>query len=212
MEDRFIDLKEVLEITPKNRHKAVIDLWNNSKEDKFPYEETKDEVELFEDYAFVISFLFKSDKFSSDKSYRQLWIQRLQMGMYYQEHGIVDNLDKDEEQFIVFWIKPERNNSASLQHLAWMMEYWIAKHPGVKRILGIEQMLQGKPPVSAATLFLIPIIIGCSTDNLTERVGLVTVKRGLTESELKEISADFVENFDNSANITSCDQYCNMNR
>jgi hypothetical protein len=64
---------------------------------------------------------------------------------YLRERGVALELEKDENPFAVLW--PTRLTDAkSLRELGEQLRGWAARSPGVKRILGLEQLLEGRDP------------------------------------------------------------------
>lgn len=135
---------------------------------------------------------------------KAIWEQTRQINSFYQEYGIVAKLDGDEEQLLVFWSKTDE---ISYKDFAQSLEVWRNKIPNVKRILGIEQMFMGKPPQTASILFMIPINTS-NSDSWLEKVGLVTIKKGLGPSEAQNIYKSFTDNFSSLAHIETYHQYC----
>jgi hypothetical protein len=61
------------------------------------------------------------------------------------QRGVVLELENDEIPFAVLW--PTRLADAkSLRKLGEQLRGWAARSPGVKRILGLEQLLEGRDP------------------------------------------------------------------
>lgn len=128
---------------------------------------------------------------------------------YLRERGIVYELEKDEIPFTVFW--PTRSADArSLRELGAQLRRWTESHSAVKRILGLEQLLDGECPEVSVLLLMIPFF-PTKPESCVERVGLVVVDRGANIEGLAKSFYDLLEG-SGIGQAMSWEQYSYMNR
>ncbi len=121
--------------------------------------------------------------------------------------GIVQELDEDESPEAVIWTTT--TDESSTRRLGEELREWVASNVEVRRILGLEQMLDGKTPEVAAGLFGFPLSPTDMT-SWTESVALVVVRRGAWDSRL---AASLYELIDHTGvgGADSYVQYCTTN-
>jgi hypothetical protein len=123
---------------------------------------------------------------------------------YLRERGVEHELGKDEVPFAVLW--PTRSADAgSLRELGEQLRAWTARNRGVKRILGLERLLEGRCPEVSVLLLMIPF---CPTkpESCVESVVLVVVGGGANTEGLAASLCDVVER-SGVAMVTSWEQY-----
>jgi len=128
---------------------------------------------------------------------------------YLRERGLEYELGKEEVPFAVIW--PTRTaDLKSLQKLGKQLRVWCMSNRGVKRILGLNRLLEGKSPEVSAILLMIPF---CPTkpESCVENVALVVVKGGTDTEGLTESLCLLVED-SGAALVTSWEQYSYMTR
>jgi hypothetical protein len=128
---------------------------------------------------------------------------------FLRERGVEFELGKDEIPFAVLW--PTRPGDArSLRELGEELQAWMARSRGVKRILGLERLLDGRCPEVSVLLLMIPFC-PAKPESCVESVALVVVDGGANTEELAASLGDLVEG-SGVALVTSWEQYSYMNR
>ncbi len=129
--------------------------------------------------------------------------------IYLGERGVEYELGKDEAPFAVLW--PTRSADAhSLRKLGEQLQKWMGRNPGVKRVLGLERLLEGKCPEVSALLLMIPFS-PAKPESCVEKVALVVMNSGANIEEAKASLCALVEG-SGVAMVTSWEQYSYMNR
>ncbi len=128
---------------------------------------------------------------------------------YLRERGVEYQLGEDEVPFAVLW--PTRAADArSLRELGEQLRAWAAGNPEVKRILGLERLLEGSCPEVSVLLLMIPFS-PTKPESCVERVALVVVGGGADTEGLAASLGDLLER-SGVARVTSWEQYSDMNR
>lgn len=129
--------------------------------------------------------------------------------VYLRERGIEYELGKDEVPFAVIWPTASAGEQP-LRELGEQLRQWAARNGGVKRILGLERLLEGRRPAVSAFLLMIPFCPQ-EPESCIERVALVVVKCNANTAELAESLCQLVER-SGVAKVTSWEQYSYMTR
>jgi len=117
----------------------------------------------------------ESTQFPESTQFREV-IEMQKLQIYLRERGIEDQLGKDEVRFAVLW--PTRPaNVTTLRALGEQLRAWAASKRGIKRILGLQQLLEGRCPEVSATLLVISFS-SAEPESCIESVALVTAVSG----------------------------------
>ena len=130
---------------------------------------------------------------------------------YLCKRGVEYELGKDEVPFAVVW--PTRSADAkSLRRIGEQLREWMARNCGVKRILGLKRLLEGRCPEVSVLLLMIPTPL-CPTkpETFVESVALVVIDDDANTEELASSLCDLIER-SGVAMVASWQQYSYMNR
>jgi len=144
----------------------------------------------------------------ADPRLAQLVDQEEKVRAYLRERSVPYKLEKEEIPFAV--ITPIRSENQSLRELGDLLLAWKAMNKGVKRILGLERLLEGKHPEVSVHLLMIPFY-PAKPETCVERVALVVVDASTNQELLAAGLCDLIER-NGSARVFSWEQYSYMNR
>ncbi len=148
---------------------------------------------------------------ASEKKRAQLMEEMEEIEAYLRDRGVEYELRKDEVPFAVLWPTPSAD-ARSLLALGEHLREWMVCNPEVKRILGLERLLEGRCPEVSGLLLGIPIYF-CPTkpEAFVESVALVVVDDDGNTEGLVSSLCDLVE-CSGVAMVASWEQYSHMNR
>ena len=142
-----------------------------------------------------------------DPRIRNMMEQLNRMQENLRSRGIVSRLDEGEIPHAVLW--PTTTSEQSIRMLGEALRAWMESHDGVSRILGLEQLLEGKSPEVAS--WVLGISVWGDPGSWTMHVALVVLKRGAAEEQLADSLCKLIEP-GGLASVVSYEQYGYMTR
>ncbi|MEM7760173.1 MAG: hypothetical protein AAF298_18910 [Cyanobacteria bacterium P01_A01_bin.40] len=127
---------------------------------------------------------------------------------FYQRESIPYELKPHELGFAV--ISAYSASATSFRELGQSLLGWKTENQGIKTILGLERLLEGKNPEVATWLLMIPFIPGIP-DWCVDSVALLTIDSSAKQTELAKSLCRLVKDI-GVGKVMSFEEYSYMNR